>query len=160
MKPNYVPLSEIGDGDFVLVNWPYDRSVGLTGTVNESPAVMVLVSQLDNVPGPFTIVDTDGEFSAVTFGNDWKFDFDPLSADFEGMQRPNLGTLTITDRGPAVNGHNREMSRHAINKSGEFTRSGGAGPVVEEWRIVIESATGEYWELFRWPVPQEQDQAI
>ena len=153
----YRPLSEIGDGDFVLINWPYEKNVGIKGTVNETPAVMILVSQIDNVQGPFTIIDAEREFSAVTLGNEWEFEFDPLSADFEGMQRPGLGTLTITDRGPAVNGQNREMARHAINKSGEFTRSGGAGPVVNEWRVVIETAGDTYQELFRWPVQQRQD---
>lgn len=153
----YRPLSDIGDGDFVLINWPYEKNVGIKGTVNESPALMILASHIDNVQGPFTIVDTDGEFSAITLGNKWEFDFDPLSSDFEGMQRPGLGTLTITDRGPAVNGHNREMARHAISKSGEFTRSGGAGPVVNEWGIVIETAGDKYQELFRWPVQQGQD---
>lgn len=153
----YRPLSEIADGDFVVINWPYEKNVGIKGTVNDSPAVMILVPHLDSLPGPFTIVDADGEFNAIALGNDWEIDFDPLSADFEGMQRPGLGTLTITDRGPTVNGHNREMARHAISTSGEFTRSGGAGPVVHEWRIVIEGADGDYRELFRWPVPQTQD---
>lgn len=154
---NYRPLSDIGDGEFVLINWPYEKNVGIKGTVNDSPAVMILAAQIDNVQGPFTIVDADGEFSAIALGNEWEFDFDPLSSDFEGVQRPGLGTLTITDRGPAVNGHNREMARHALNKSGEFTRSGGAGPVVNEWRIVIETATGAFQEIFRWPLQQGQD---
>lgn len=153
----YRSLSQIDDGDFVLINWPNEKNVGIKGTVNECPAVMILAARIDNVQGPFTIVDADGELSAVTFGHEWEFDFDPLSSDFEGMQRPGLGTLTITDRGPAVNGHNREMARHAINKSGEFTRSGGAGPVVNEWRIVIETADDAFQELFQWPVQQGQD---
>ena len=157
MNMEYRPLTEIADGEFVVIKWPYEKNVGIKGTVNNSPAVMILVPHLDSSPGPFTIVDTDGEFTAITLGNNWEIDFDPLSADFENMQRPGLGTLTITDRGPAVNGHNREMARHAVNTSGEFTRSGGAGPVVNEWRIVIEGAGGDYRELFRWPIPQAQD---
>jgi hypothetical protein len=81
------------------------------------------------------------------------------AADYEGMHRPDLGALAITDRAPAVNGHNREMARHAIEMSGEFTRSRGAGPIINESRIVIEIASDEYRELFRWPMLQEQHYA-
>lgn len=160
MKAKYLPLEEIGDGDFVLINWPYEMNVGVKGTVNESPAVMILAPRIDTFPGPFTMVDNDGEFSAITLGDDWEFDFDPLSANLKDIQRPSLGALTITDRGLGVNGHNREMARHAINESGEFIRSGGAGPIISEWRIVIDGAGDEYRELFRWPVMQDEDEEV
>ena len=55
----YRPLSVIADGDFVVINWPYEENVGIKGTVNDSPAVMIIVTHLVSLPGPFTFVVED-----------------------------------------------------------------------------------------------------
>jgi hypothetical protein len=45
-------------------------------------------------------------------------------------------------------------------QSGEFIRAGGAGPIVSEWRILIDGVGDEYRELFRWPVFQDEDEEV
>ena len=158
MTPKYKVISEICDGDIVVLHWTVENSIGLKCSLNGFHSVVVLARQIDAYPGPFTLSNIEDDFRAVSLGVDWVYDFDPMSLEFRHTTRPPLGSLVITGDGPAVVSHNQN-GRHFVSSAGTLAERTDADPVTTNWRILIKDANGKAQEFFRWPIPQRDEVA-
>ena len=148
----YKRLAEVENGELVVASRAGANRLGIKGLYKDTHFVVLLVREIDGIPGPFTFVDLEGSWMVVSLGRDWVVDFDPIeSIRFEAEIKPLLGSLRLGNSAPLVISHN-ESGRHTCSLGGEIGDDISALPVVASWRILLRQYDGEFKEVLRWPI--------
>ena len=151
MDTSYKRLAEVENGDLVVVLRDGTNHVAIKGEYQGTHLVVILTSEIDGAPGPYTLMDLEAQWSVVTLGGKWIVDFDPLkSIATDPAGRPPMGSMSIMESGLSIVTHN-ESGPHWCSVDGQIRDVQTGKPYTTDWRILIKECGDQYKEIYRWP---------
>lgn len=155
MQAHHKPLSEIDDGDLVIVDLEHEPAFGIKTSAGDDHLVCALRPSFGKVIGPFLFVEHDDR-RTVTLGSKWAIEFEPADITFEHGDFPPMGAGIISGEGIVIRCHGESGPCAVSVETGALVHAAKYQPCVLSWKILLHNGAGDHRDVFHWPIPDNE----